>query len=938
VTARSTAHNLVSGECEVIKCAPRRLAESFLPKLTDKQCTGYGIPRNHNARKLTTKKQLTDNMVKDGYLARGNAHMRWPDGPAIFMVDYDPEEGSALSPAGLLDSLYSLCPALQSSAHVHWYSSSSYLYDRDAEHFISEANGQRVYIFVKSGRDIPRAADVLFKRAWLLGYGRIAISKSGQLLTRCSLFDASVFQPSRIDFCAGPICVEPLDSRRPLPVLHGDENVLLDTTVALPDLSDAELARFKELVAAEKQKLLPQAAPIREQWVNERVAEQSARGKDPDMVRDSYARAVAEDLLEPAFELITSDGEVVTVEKILSEPAKYHQQRFRDPLEPDYRDDERIAIAFTIGPRPVLYSHAHGGYSYRLQGKCLSVTISGGTRDPALVQIVSFLGDRLLAFADHGLPYSVTSEGRLELIDVPKAVRLIDQHVELMKPTKTEPARINCTEQLGKLFIGAYGKDLPEITVSVQQPIMDHKSGAVLAKTGYYADHGCLVIEREDDAFVMIPDTPDMKQVSDALRDFWYPVHLFPYAGHVDQSVVLTAMLTALVRPLLDKAPAFAIDAPVQGSGKSLLAETVGQLSGRGTVLLPASKRDNEEEIRKRVLSTLLEKPPTILTDNIVGEFDSPSFAAMLTANTFSDRVLGKSQNASVRPRSLMLFTGNNLCFRGDMARRVYTARIDPKIASPHQRHFSFDPKVHVEEHRQALVAAGLTLLRAYQVYMPAQRPGVGRTASFEAWDDTVRQTVCWLAALQRSGELTIDNTIPQLCDPNEALNEAIQQDPEISKLQRVLVAMVLVVGFNNRKTIAEISRECLISNDRMPDGITTIGNELNSALADVAGDAKESKINPRSAGRWCAKHKDRIVNGIALRKGVDRGGSATWYVEDVTGGGLEGFGGYFSTDDEEESKNTNIKDGEITPLNPQTTSSPQPRDSSSCDQEADVA
>jgi len=42
----------------------------------------------------------------------------------------------------------------------------------------------------------------------------------------------------------------------------------------------------------------------------------------------------------------------------------------------------------------------------------------------------------------------------------------------------------------------------------------------------------------------------------------------FPLVGMLDKSVLLAALLTAAVRPVLKTAPAFGFDAPVQGSGE----------------------------------------------------------------------------------------------------------------------------------------------------------------------------------------------------------------------------------------------------------------------------------------------------------------------------------------------------------------------------------
>jgi hypothetical protein len=55
------------------------------------------------------------------------------------------------------------------------------------------------------------------------------------------------------------------------------------------------------------------------------------------------------------------------VRQLLENPEQWHGARFADPLEPDYREDNRIAWANLCGGgRPYLYSHAHGGQRYVL--------------------------------------------------------------------------------------------------------------------------------------------------------------------------------------------------------------------------------------------------------------------------------------------------------------------------------------------------------------------------------------------------------------------------------------------------------------------------------------------------------------------------------------------------------------------------------------------
>jgi hypothetical protein len=389
-----------------------------------------------------------------------------------------------LSCEELLEALYSLVPDMRGSAHVHWYSSSSFVYDKDSGEQLSGAKGQRVYIFVESGADIPRAAKVLLGRAWLEGFGTIKISKSGHLLQRCALFDVSVYQPNRIDFCADPICHPPLESRRPPPTFYGDETLLLDTVVVLPDLSDDELREYQTLVQSELQRREPEAERVKNEWANEQVGEAIARGMEPDTARKVFNQAVSGGILGPEFQLINSEGESVTVAEILADPAAYDQHRFRDPLEPDYRDDERIAVAFTVGIKPRIYSHAHGGRNYRLTGKPLSAKLSGGDRHEVLMKIARHFGDHLLAFADEDVPYFLNDNYRLVQLDVPKTMRLIDSYVDLQKFTQQKGwVRTDCTEQLAKLFIGAHPSDLPQIIAAVRQPTLETQPVVITGAT-----------------------------------------------------------------------------------------------------------------------------------------------------------------------------------------------------------------------------------------------------------------------------------------------------------------------------------------------------------------------------------------------------------------------------------------------------------------------
>ena len=121
------------------------------------------------------------------------------------MLDGDSPPGKPpLSKDEWLTCLYEACPDLAKVARLWRASTTSYIYDKSGNE-LRGLTGQRLYVGVVDGADIPRAGEVLFKRLWLKGHGRIEISKSGAFLKRAPV-DAAVFSPERLDFVAGAVC------------------------------------------------------------------------------------------------------------------------------------------------------------------------------------------------------------------------------------------------------------------------------------------------------------------------------------------------------------------------------------------------------------------------------------------------------------------------------------------------------------------------------------------------------------------------------------------------------------------------------------------------------------------------------------------------------------------------------------------------------------
>lgn len=86
----------------------------------------------------------------------------------------------------------------------------------------------------------------------------------------------------------------------------------------------------------------------------------------------------------------------------------------------------------------------------------------------------------------------------------------------------------------------------------------------------------------------------------------------------------------------------------------------------------------------------------------------------MLTQDEVQVRVLGSSKNVRIPATSLICATGNNLTVYGDLNRRTIQIRLDAKCERPEERRFEFDAIDLAMRRRPELVAAALTVERAY--------------------------------------------------------------------------------------------------------------------------------------------------------------------------------------------------------------------------------
>jgi len=891
INKSSTAAMLYEGTVTRLACDPAEFVEVLLD-IGPNDCLSYGLPINERATKVTTSAKFEQAGRPDDQMPRTAAAMEWSSDPGILMVDYDPEE-TVLTPDELRDALYLCCPPLRQSAHVWATSTSSCLIDSSTNNEVRGIKGQRVYTFVADATDIPRAAKVMAKLAWINGFGSIKISKSGSLLVR-GIIDEMVFQPNRIDYCTSPICMPPLVQKKPKPELHGNPRLALDTRVALPDLTPEDESRYEQLVRVAKEAKAPEAAAIRERYINMRADQYVTNGMNKAAAIRMVTQALEGQVLAADYVLRSADGIEVTVAEVLKNKARWHGKNFCDPIEPDYHDDDRIARAYLNGPgRPIILSFAHGGCKYYLSHATETIRLIAGQRHAYMNRMAAVLGERGEFYQRDGSLVSVNDDNRFTLQSEHHVLTVFDRSFRFeaysLKAKDWLPA--DPSLELAKQFRGAFTSQFLPIKAIITAPIMDPKTQRLITVSGYDVETG-IFASLPDDLYPVI-EHPTMSDIEDALSLLWSSVSEFPYCDATDETVMLSAMLTAVLRPLLPTSPGFAFDAAVQSSGKSLLTMVLSALCGMKPTMSPWPGSRGEAEVNKTIFTVLLEGRPVVVFDNVLGEVDSPSLAAVTTAETYSDRILGKSKSGTASTNALILMSGNNIKLKGDLPRRFLKCRIDPKIEKPHQRIFGFNPVTVVQAERQRIVSAALTILKGYHAANITTRLGAGRTGSFDDWDDNVRQAVCWLADLQVRGLLPTGKSAdgrkyPQLVDPFSAIDDAIDDDPVLMQLEQLHAAWASKVGtgFGTKTTVKNlVNLHGSVSIGYQPGRPSATDPDtpaLSEVLHEIAGNPYTAIINTKKLSAYLSEHVGRIIDGRRHCVGDPYQGALTWWVEDV--------------------------------------------------------
>jgi hypothetical protein len=258
---------------------------------------------------------------------------------------------------------------------------------------------------------------------------------------------------------------------------------------------------------------------------------------------------------------------------------------------------------------------------------------------------------------------------------------------------------------------------VPSLVGLSEIPVL-RSDGSMLATNGYDGASRIWMDLPEDLVIPIVAERPTDEDVHRAIQLLEEAISEFPFEDQASRANALGLILSTVFRASIPGLiPMAVIDAPVAGTGKTFLVSLASVIATGRPAPLSAAPNGNDEELRKRLTAALMTDEPMIVFDNLDRQLKSPVLAQAITSETWTDRILGASKNVDLRQHAVWAATGNNVEISGDLPRRCYVIRLDPKLAQPAQRAFERpDLMGWARERRGDLLGACFTLARHWYV------------------------------------------------------------------------------------------------------------------------------------------------------------------------------------------------------------------------------
>lgn len=411
--------------------------------------------------------------------------------------------------------------------------------------------------------------------------------------------------------------------------------------------------------------------------------------------------------------------------------------------------------------------------------------------------------------------------------------------IEKKGKAKEEKVSIIVPDHVADDLLALPSWDMPPIKAIIEAPVFTG-DGNLVAQVGY--DAASMLWFHPAPGFTLpeIPDNPTAEDVVRAkqllLEDLLVD---FPFVNDASRANALALLLLPFVRPMIHgPTPLHVIDAPTEGTGKDKLANCFCVL-GTGREGHTNPECHGEEEWKKTITSLLSQGPVYIYWENVNYALNSATLTKVVSGRYHQDRLLGKNDTVRKMPvECVWLATGNNVKASKELTRRCVWIRLDAMMERPDTRkEFKHPLPEWAKANRGVLVAACLTLIKAWIVAGRPRRKGEEPMGGFEAWEETM------------AGILDVAGVPGFLTNRGELFEDVNTTDQE----WREFVAAWALAHVTNPVTAKELFT------------LAQKQNLLPSVLATCK--AKDDKSLTHHLGMALARQKDKVYGHWRIEK-----------------------------------------------------------------------
>ena len=367
--------------------------------------------------------------------------------------------------------------------------------------------------------------------------------------------------------------------------------------------------------------------------------------------------------------------------------------------------------------------------------------------------------------------------------------------------------------------------------------------GEILQTEGYHDVHGVL-LNFGGVKYPTLPDFISKEMAREAVDVLLEPLAGYKFASPASKGVALSGMLTSAIQPFLDFSPIHGVDADHAGAGKTKLA-IVWSLVGTGSGPAIISQPRTDEELGKRLETSLKEGDPAILIDNCDRPLGGTVLNSITTSTEHTVRQLGVHEALKLSTNQFRATTGNYFQAEGDTTRRSVVCRLEVP-PNPERRSFDFEPVMRAKENRPRYIMAALTIIKAY---IDAGRPLGNKyvLGSFEMWSNLVQQPIIWLLGEDHRPTLTTETQ--QATDPQKA------------PLRDMLSASEEAIGIDTPTHLKAIQ----LGDDELSNENSQSRERFAVLKASLICLLTLDSWNPRRVGQLLKKHVGVVADGLML-------------------------------------------------------------------------